>query len=122
MSMRSLKRKFEKKHRKQSMKELYAYVDRLSDQSEAQLRREYEEARISEDARNMTYAMYYLMGIKLHELFGFGGQRCLRLFEAIDEELGTWRKGEIKVDDLRRKLYDEIGIDVRLDSSMQGET
>lgn len=65
----------------------------------------------------MTIAMYYLFGIQLHKLFGFGGQRCLRLFDAVDQELGTWRRGEIRVEDLRKELFDAIGIDLRLDDS-----
>ena len=104
------------------MKELYAYVDRTSSEQERRLRKEYEEARISEDAKNMTYAMYYLFGIQLHKIFGFGGQRCLRLFGAVDRELGTWRRGEIRVEDLRKELFDAIGIDIRLDDSERPRT
>lgn len=113
--LRKLKRKFERESRKRSMQDLYAYADRVSEEHEQRLRREYKQARIDEDTKNMTYAMYYLFGIHLHELFGFGGQRCLRLFEAIDRELGTWRRGEVTVGDLQKKLYDAIGIDIRLD-------
>ena len=83
--------------------------------------KEYEEARIDEDTKNMTYAMYYLMGIGLHEQFGFGGQRCLRLFNWIDQELGTWRAGEINTAGLRKKLYDAIGIDVVLEGRKHDE-
>ena len=114
-SLRKLKRKFERDNRHKSTAELYAHVDRVSDQNMAQLRKEYEQARIDEDTRNMTYAMYYLFGIQLHKLFGFGGQRCLRLFESVDQELGTWREGGVSVDDLRKQLYDAIGIEIRLD-------
>lgn len=114
---RKLKRKFERDTRRREMKDLYAHVDRVSLETEAELRREYQEARITEDAKNMTIAMYYLFGIQLHKLFGFGGQRCLRLFDAVDQELGTWRRGEIRVEDLRKELFDAIGIDLRLDDS-----
>ena len=114
-SLRKLKRKFERDNRHKSMQELYAHVDRVSDQNMAQLRKEYEQARIDEDTKNMVYAMYYLMGCGLHEVFGFGGQRCLRLFDWIDKELGTWQRGEVSVADLRKRLYDAIGIDIRLD-------
>lgn len=114
-SLRKLKRKFERDNRHKSMAELYAHVDRVSDQNMAQLRREYEQARIDEDTRNMVYSMYYLMDCGLHEIFGFGGQRCLRLFNWIDQELGTWQRGEVSVADLRKRLYDAIGIDIRLD-------
>ena len=114
-SLRKLKRKFERDNRHKSMAELYAHVDRVSDRQMRDLRKEYEEARIDEDTKNMTYAMYYLFGIQLHELFGFGGQRCLRLFEGVDRELGTWREGGVSVEDLRKKLQDAIGIEIRLD-------
>ena len=114
-SMRKLKRKCERDNRHKSMQALYAHVDRVNDQNMAQLRKEYEEARIDEDTKNMTYAMYYLMGLGLHKIFGFGGQRCLRLFNWIDQELGTWQRGEVSVADLRKRLYDAIGIDIRLD-------
>lgn len=114
-SLRKLKRKFERDNRHKSMAELYAHVDRVSDQNMAQLRKEYEQARIDEDTKNMVYSMYYLMGCGLHEVFGFGGRRCLRLFNWIDQELGTWQRGEVSVADLRKRLYDAIGIDIRLD-------
>lgn len=114
-SLRKLKRKFERDNRHKSMAELYAHVDRVSDQNMAQLRKEYEQARIDEDTKNMVYSMYYLMGCGLHEVFGFGGRRCLRLFDWIDQELGTWQRGEVSVADLRKRLYDAIGIDIRLD-------
>lgn len=114
-SLRKLKRKFERDNRHKSMVELYAHVDRVNDQNMAQLRKEYEQARIDEDTKNMVYSMYYLMGCGLHEVFGFGGRRCLRLFDWIDQELGTWQRGEVSVADLRKRLYDAIGIDIRLD-------
>ena len=114
-SLRKLKRKFERDNRHREMKDLFAYADRISERQEQKLRQEYKEARIDEDTKNMTYAMYYLMGLGLHEIFGFGGQRCLRLFNWIDEELGTWREGGVSVDDLRKKLQDAIGIEIRLD-------
>ena len=118
---RQLKRKFARDNRKREMKDLYAHVDRVTAEHQRQLRKEYEEARIDEDTRNMTYSMYYLFGICLHEIYGFGGQRCLRLFEAVDKELGTWRAGETNVAALRKKLYDAIGIDIVLDGRRDDE-
>ena len=110
---RKLKRKFERDSRKKDMKSLWARVDKASSDVETQLRKEYQEAQITEDARNMTMAMYYLFGIKLHELYGFGQQRCLRLFNAIDAEVGTWRRGEIGIEDLQKQLKDAIDIDIK---------
>ena len=113
--LRRLKRQFERDSRKKSMKELYEHCDRVSEQQERELREEYKKAAIDQDVKNMVYAMYYLMGCGLHEVFGFGGQRCLRLFNWIDQELGTWQRGEVSVADLRKRLYNAIGIDIRLD-------
>ena len=118
---RQLKRKFARDNRKREMKDLYAHVDRVTAENQRQLRKEYEEARIDEDTKNMTYAMYYLFGLGLHDEFGFGGQRCLRLFNWVDRELGTWRAGEINTAGLRKKLYDAIGIDVVLDGRKHDE-
>lgn len=117
---RQLKRKFERDNRRRDMKDLYAHVDRVTAENQRQLRKEYEEARIDEDTKNMTYSMYYLFGICLHEIYGFGGQRCLRLFEAVDKELGSWRAGETHVEDLRKQLYDAVGIDIVLDGGTHG--
>ena len=118
---RQLKRKFERDNRRKAMRDLYAHVDRVTAENQRQLRKEYEQARIDEDTKNMVYAMYYLFGLGLHDEFGFGGQRCLRLFNWVDRELGTWRAGEINTAGLRKKLYDAIGIDVVLDGRKHDE-
>lgn len=112
--IRKLKRKYERDNRHRDMRELYAHVDMVSERQKRELQKEYREAAMSEDAKNSSIAMYYLFGIHLHKLFGFGGQRCLRLFEAIDRDLGTWKEGNIEIEDLREELKQAIGIDVRL--------
>lgn len=117
---RRLRRAQEQELRKLKIKDLERSYDQVVQRQHEQLQREYREARIDQDTKDMTYAMYYLFGIHLHKVFGFGGQRCLRLFQAVDEELGSWRAGEVSVDDLRKKLYDAIGIDVRLDDRTHG--
>ena len=111
---RKLKRKFERDTRRREMKDLYAHVDRVSLKTEAKLRREYQEARIMEDAKNMTIAMYYLFGVGLHEIYGFSALRLSRIFEWVDDELGKWRRGEIRVEDLQKKLYADTGIDLQI--------
>lgn len=111
--IRKMKRKYERDTRKKDIKDLFAHADRAVEIREQKLRKEYKEAAITEDAHNMTIAMYYLFGIQLHKLYGFGQQRCLRLFNAIDEELGHWRRGEISIEDLRQQMAKEIDIDIR---------
>lgn len=118
---RRLKRAQEQELRKMKIRDLERNYDKVLQKEHERLRKEYKEARIDQDTKDMTYAMYYLFGIHLHEEFGFGGQRCLRLFEAVDRELGTWRAGEVSVDDLRKKLKDAIGIDIRLDDRTREE-
>lgn len=113
--LRRLKRQFERDSRKKSMKELYEHCDRVSEQQERELREEYKKAAIDQDVKNMTYAMYYLFGVHLHDDFGFGGKRLLRLFESVDKEIATWASGGITTGQLQQKLFDTTGIDLRLD-------
>ena len=113
--LRRLKRQFERDSRKKSMKELYEHCDRVSEQQERELREEYKKAAIDQDVKNMTYAMYYLFGVHLHDDFGFGGKRLLRLFESVDREIATWASGGITTGQLQQKLFDTTGIDIRLD-------
>lgn len=114
MGLRSLKRKFERENRHRSMAELYAHVDRVNEKQKKELWEEYKELSKDEDAKAMSIAMYYLFGLNLHRLFGFGQQRLLRLFAAVDEELGTWNRGEVEVEDLHQRLVNELGIDVQI--------
>ena len=51
----------------------------------------------------------------LHDEFGFGGKRFLRLFESVDKEIATWASGGITTGQLQQKLFDATGIDLRLD-------
>ena len=118
---RRLRRAQEQELRKLKIKELERNYDQVVQRQHEQLQREYREARIDQDTKDMTYAMYYLFGIHLHKVFGFGGQRCLRLFNWVDRELGTWQAGEINTAGLRKKLYDAIGIDVVLDGRKHDE-
>ena len=113
--LRRLKRQFERDSRKKSMKELYEHCDRVSEQQERELREEYKKAAIDQDVKNMVYAMYYLFGVHLHDDFGFGGKRLLRLFESVDREIATWASGGITTGQLQQKLFDTTGIDLRLD-------
>ncbi len=111
---RSIRRKYEQRNRHRDMRELYAHVERLTDEAEERIKKENATARMDEDTHNMTMAMYYLFGITLHRMYGFGQSRVLKLYEAIDAEIGTWRAGEVTVEDLRQQLADAVGIDIKL--------
>ena len=111
---RSLKRKFERDNRKNDMRVVW---DKLQSSTEHVYRRLSEEQRqhqLDEDNRNMTIAMYYLFGIALHDVYGFGEQRVMRVYNAVDAELGRWRAGETTVETLRQKLKDTVNIDVQV--------
>ena len=118
MSNRALRRQIEKKRRKESVKQMWQEMRNeikiASRSTEAKLLKEQEEARMSEDAVNSSMAMYYLFGVHLHRIYGFGQQRLLRLFDAVDKSLGEWGgSGEKKsLDDLRAELKREVDIDI----------
>lgn len=107
---RKLKRQYERETRKRDMVELYQHMDRAT----ARLERNYREAQIAEDARNMTVAMYFLFGLALHKVYGFGAIRLMRVFEMVDKEVGSWRRGEVTATQLQKRLYDETGVDLQL--------
>lgn len=118
-SVRRLKRRFERENRHREMQELYAHVDRVNLRQKEELRQEYMAMAKDEDAKAMAIAMYYLFGLNLHKLYGFGQQRLLRLFDAVDTELGEWKRGEVEVEDLHRRMVEELDIDVQI-NHMEG--
>jgi len=107
---RKIKRQYERETRKRDMVELYQHMDRAT----ARLERNYKEAQIAEDAKNMTVAMYFLFGLALHKMYGFGALRLMRVFEMVDEEIGSWRRGEVSAAQLQKRLYEETGVDLQL--------
>lgn len=112
---RRLRRAQEQELRKLKIKDLERSYDQVVQRQHEQLQREYREAAIDQDVKNMTYAMYYLFGVHLHDDFGFGGKRLLRLFKSVDREIATWASGGITTGQLQQKLFDTTGIDLRLD-------
>lgn len=72
------------------------------------------ENQVDEDTHNLVSAMYYLIGIVLHERYGFGQQRIMRVYEAIDERLAEWQDGSKEAADFRRILKDEVGIELAI--------
>lgn len=111
---RSMKRKFERDNRKNDMKAVWSKLQRSSEHVYRRLSEEQRQHQLDEDNRNMTIAMYYLFGIALHDVYGFGEQRVMRVYNAVDEELGRWRAGETTVETLRQKLKDTVNIDVQV--------
>lgn len=107
---RKIKRQYERETRKRDMVELYQHMDLAT----ARLERNYKEAQIAEDAKNMTVAMYFLFGLALHKVYGFGALRLMRVFEMVDKEIGSWRRGEVTAAQLQKRLYDETGVDLQL--------
>lgn len=112
---RRLRRAQEQELRKLKIKDLERSYDQVVQRQHEQLREEYKKAAIDQDVKNMTYAMYYLFGVHLHDEFGFGGKRLLRLFESVDKEIATWASGGITTGQLQQKLFDTTGIDLQLD-------
>lgn len=64
---------------------------------------------------DMIVGMYIMMGLKLHEVFGFGGQRLMRLYGAIDEECGRWKSEGLDIQNLANELKEKTGIEVPVD-------
>lgn len=112
--IRKLKRQYERDTRHKEIKDLYAHAERANAIQREELRKEYQQAAMNEDAVNSAFVMFYLFGINLHRLYGFGPQRLSRLFQAVDEEIRPWKQGEVEVQDLRQRLKDETGLDVDL--------
>ena len=57
--------------------------------------------------------MYYLFGLQLHRLYGFGAKRLCRLYEAVDREVKGWSDFKFDKEDLIKQRYDETGVDYR---------
>ena len=62
---------------------------------------------------DMAMCMYYMFGIQLHRLFGFGANRLARLYDEVDREMKGWGDRKFDRADLERQLYEETGIDYR---------
>lgn len=59
-------------------------------------------------------AMLLLFALTLHEEFGFGQQRCLKALQRIDNEMALWVNGTESLETLRKKVFEEIGIEVKM--------
>lgn len=59
-------------------------------------------------------ACYASIMLALHDLFGFGQERCIRTLNAVDERITTMIVG----DDLRREAMDRLGIEINFDEGV----
>lgn len=75
-----------------------------------QVAKKLQDQQISDDPRDLVAAMYYLVGIVLHEEYGFGWERILRVYERIDDRLLAWQEGSKEAQDFRKILEEEVGI------------
>ena len=58
-------------------------------------------------------AILVCMTLVLHQEFGFGRERCLRALRAVDQMLRPWIEGEENLDEIRQKVIDQVGIDIK---------
>ena len=58
-------------------------------------------------------AILVCMTLVLHQEFGFGRERCLRALRAVDQMVRPWIEGEENLDEIRQKVIDQVGIDIR---------
>ena len=54
-------------------------------------------------------ACYAAVAVALHDVFGFGQERCIRALNAVDERITTMIVG----DELRREALDKAGVDIQ---------
>ena len=58
-------------------------------------------------------AMMVCMALGLHQQFGFSQDDCMRALRAVDVLMDPWIRGECDLEDLRRQVREEIGIEIR---------
>lgn len=58
-------------------------------------------------------AILVCMTLVLHQEFGFGQERCLRALRAVDQMVRPWIEGEENLDEIRQKVIDQVGIDIK---------
>ncbi len=120
MGLRSLKRNVKRTVMNSNMKEIQSKILLASADVEEALKREQKQRleefyddEVKRHSGAMGLAMYFMFGIQLHRVYGFGAQRLSRLFQAVDEAMAGFNSGEFSEDDLIKQLYDETGIDYR---------
>lgn len=58
-------------------------------------------------------AMMVCMVLGLHQEFGFGHDECMRALRSVDVLMGPWISGECDLEDLRKQVLEEIGIEIK---------
>ena len=51
----------------------------------------------------------------LHDQYGWGRVRVLRAMHAVDDTFGRILNGELSVDDMQKRLQDEVGLRIKCD-------
>lgn len=65
---------------------------------------------VQETENQRVEAMLTCFVLAMHEEFGFGKKRCLKVLERVDSYMGTWVKDQESLKLLKQKVKDEIGI------------
>lgn len=55
-------------------------------------------------------AMFVCTALALRKLHKFGAKRCLKVLNEIDGEMLLWVRGEVTLEDLKKRASDEIGL------------
>ena len=118
--LRKLKRSLKRKYMNQDSMDINEKIriasDRVTSELRAEQNRKLEEFYDNEIMRHsgaMSMTMYFLFGIQLHRIYGFGAKRLSVLFQAVDDAMAGFTEGKISEEDMARVLYEETGIDYR---------
>ena len=53
------------------------------------------------------------MLICIHDKWGFGKQRAIRLLNQVNEQFASVDEGYVTIDDLKQAVLDDLGIDIQ---------
>lgn len=90
-------------------------LEKNNDQAAKRAIQQQRQAEKDQIQHDMILGMYIMMGLKLHEVFGFGGQRLMRLYEAIDEECGRWQREGLDIQKLAKEMQKKTGIEIPIE-------
>lgn len=111
---RKIRRNLERQRNKASAEEWNRRLDIAARKVQAEVKAETYDVLQDEKTKDMFTAMYYLFGIHAARLFSLDGSQVMELYKAVDEEIGSWKAGEVFTDDLVRVLAEETGIEVSI--------
>lgn len=114
---RKLRRQIERQN-KMSTKEIRERIMESSEAAYQQLAKDQRERNIEQDSMNGAKIMWCTFGLVLHREFGFGQQRIIRAYKAIDKEMESWADGKSSAEDtmskLARQLKEETGVEIEV--------